>query len=107
SLRRLAGAAPQRLAYLPGVPSAAGSGLPRWRGGSWQAPFPARGAPKPIAYGRNAPVRAMAVDPANRQKFDESFYEPLPLSAEGLAARVGSDVAKWERIVNDAGIEPQ
>jgi tripartite-type tricarboxylate transporter receptor subunit TctC len=31
----------------------------------------------------------------------------MPLTADQFAARVRSDVAKWERIVKDAGIEPQ
>jgi tripartite-type tricarboxylate transporter receptor subunit TctC len=49
----------------------------------------------------------MVVDPATKKKFDESFYDGTPLTADQFAARVRSDVAKWERIVKDAGIEPQ
>jgi tripartite-type tricarboxylate transporter receptor subunit TctC len=52
-------------------------------------------------------MRAMVLDPAIKKKFDESFYDAMPLTADQFAARVRSDVAKWERIVKDAGIEPQ
>ena len=107
TLHRLAVAAPQRLAYLPDVPSAAEIGLPRWEVETWYALFAPRGTPKPIVDELNAHIRAMVLDPATKKKFDESFYDAMPLAADQFAARVRSDVAKWERIVKDAGIEPQ
>jgi len=106
-LRRIAAAAPQRLPYLPDVPAAPEIGLPRWDVETWYALFAPRGTPKPIVDEINAHIRTMFQDPAHKKKFDESFYHAMPLTADEFAARVRSDVAKWERIVKEAGIEPQ
>jgi tripartite-type tricarboxylate transporter receptor subunit TctC len=106
-LRRLATATPKRLPYLPDLPAAPEIGLPRWQVETWYALFAPRGTPKPIVDEINRHIQAMFRDPASKKKFDESFYDAMPMTADEFAARVKSDVAKWKRIVKDAGIEPQ
>jgi tripartite-type tricarboxylate transporter receptor subunit TctC len=46
-------------------------------------------------------------DPANRKRYDEGFYDIIRLSADEFAGRVRSDIARWERIVKETGIEAQ
>ena len=55
----------------------------------------------------NGHILAMFDDPANKKRYDESFYDTMRLSADEFAARVRSDVARWERIVKETGIEAQ
>jgi len=107
TLRILATAGAQRLPYLPDVPTAAEIGLPRWEVETWYALFAPRGTPKPIVDELNGHIQAMFRDPIHKKKFDESFYDAMPMSADTFAARVKSDVAKWERIVKDTGVEAQ
>jgi tripartite-type tricarboxylate transporter receptor subunit TctC len=107
ALRILASASRERLPYLPDVPTAAEIGLPRWEVETWYALFAPRGTPQPIADELNGHIQAMFRDPAYRKKFEESYYQPMPMSAQEFAARVKADVAKWERIVKETGIEIQ
>jgi tripartite-type tricarboxylate transporter receptor subunit TctC len=106
-LRILATAAHQRLSYLPDVPTADEIGLPTWEVETWYGLFAPRGTPRPIADQLNGLIQAMFADPAYKKKFDDSFYDPMPMTAEQFSARVRSDVAKWERIVKETGVEAQ
>jgi tripartite-type tricarboxylate transporter receptor subunit TctC len=106
-LRILATAAHQRLSYLPDVPTADEIGLPTWEVETWYGLFAPRGTPKPIADQLNGLVHEMFADPAYKKKFDDSFYDLMPMTAEQFSARVKSDVAKWERIVKETGVEAQ
>jgi tripartite-type tricarboxylate transporter receptor subunit TctC len=47
----------------------------------------------------------MLDDPANRKRFEDSFYEPMHMTPDQFAARVKADVAKWEGIVRRTGIQ--
>jgi tripartite-type tricarboxylate transporter receptor subunit TctC len=55
----------------------------------------------------NGHVGTMLDDPANRKRFDDSFYEPMRMSPVEFAARVKADVAKWERIVQQTGVQAE
>jgi len=106
-LRPLATASRQRLSYLPDLPTAAEIGLPHWEVETWYGVFAPRGTPKPIVDELNGHIQAMFRDGALKKKLDEGFYDAMPMSADAFAARVRSDVAKWERIVKETGVEPQ
>ena len=106
-LRPLATASRNRLPYLPDPPTAAEIGLPRWEVETWYALFAPRGTPKPIVDELNSHIQAMFRDGAYKKKLDEGFYDAMPMSADAFAARVHSDVTKWERIVRETGVEPQ
>jgi len=106
-LRILATASARRSSYLPDVPAAPEIGMPRWDIEAWYGLFAPRGTPKPIVDELNDHIQAMFRDPVYKRKFDESFYDAMPMSADAFAARVKSDVTKWERIVKETGVEPQ
>ena len=106
-LRILSVAAHQRLSYLPDVPTADEIGLPTWEVETWYGLFAPRGTPKPIVDQLNGLVQAMFADPAYKKRFDDSFYDLMPMTAEQFSARVKADVTKWERIVKETGIDAQ
>ena len=106
-LRILGVAAHQRLSYLPDVPTADEIGLPTWEVETWYGLFAPRGTPKAIVDQLNGHIATMLDDPATMKRFDESFYDTMRMSADQFAARVKSDVAKWERIVKETGLEAQ
>jgi tripartite-type tricarboxylate transporter receptor subunit TctC len=104
-LRIIATANRTRLAYLPDVPTAAEIGLPGWNVETWYGLFAPRGTPKPIVDQLNRHILAMFDDPANRKRIEESYYDIVRLSADEYAARVRADVARWDRIVKETGIQ--
>lgn len=106
-LRVLATASHARLPYLPQVPTAAEIGLPGWEVETWYALFAPRGTPKAIVDELNGHIMTMFDDPTNRKRYEEGFYDIIRLSADEFAERVRSDVARWERIVKETGIEAQ
>jgi tripartite-type tricarboxylate transporter receptor subunit TctC len=107
ALRVLATAGRERLTYLPDVPTAAEIGLPAWEVDTWYGLFAPRGTPKAIVDEINGHIASMLDDPVNRKRFDESFYHPMKMTPEQYAARIKSDVAKWERIVKETGVDAQ
>jgi tripartite-type tricarboxylate transporter receptor subunit TctC len=107
TLRVLAVAGPERLPYLPDVPTATEIGVPGWEVETWYGVFAPRGTPKAIVDQLNGHIQAMFADPAYRKKFDDSFYEPMPMTADQFSGRVKADVAKWDRIVKETGVEAQ
>jgi tripartite-type tricarboxylate transporter receptor subunit TctC len=106
-LRILAVAGRERVSYLPNVPSAVEIGLPTWDVETWYGLFAPRGTPKPIADEINRHILTMFNDPANKKRYEEGFYDILRLSSDEFAARVKSDLARWDRIVKETGIEAQ
>ncbi len=107
TLRILAVAGPERLPYLADVPAAAEIGLPDWQVETWWGLFAPRGTSKPVVDQINAHIRAMLEDPAVKKRYSESFYDIMKLSADQFAMRVKSDVARWERIVKETGVQAQ
>ena len=106
-LRIIATASPSRLSYLPDVPTAAEIGLPTWHVETWYGLFAPRGTPKPIVDELNRHIMTMFDDPASRKRIEVSFYDIVRLTADEYAARVRADLARWNRIVKEAGIEVQ
>jgi tripartite-type tricarboxylate transporter receptor subunit TctC len=107
TLRILGVAARERASYLPDVPTAVELGLPTWEVETWYGLFAPRGTPKSIVDELNGHISTMLDDPANKKRYDESFYDTMRMSGDQFAARVKSDVAKWERIVKETGLEAQ
>ena len=105
ALRILAVAGPRRLPYLPDVPDAAAIGLPDWQVETWYGLFAPRGTPQAIVEQLNGAVATMLDDPVNKKRFADNFYDPMRMSPDQFAARVKADVAKWERIVQQTGIQ--
>lgn len=106
-LRILAVAGPQRLPYLPDVPSAAEAGLPGWEMETWYGLFAPPATPKPIVDELNRSVQAFLDDPATKQRFKDGFYGTMAMTPQEFAARVQAEAAKWQRVVRDTGIARQ
>ncbi|MDN3567169.1 Bug family tripartite tricarboxylate transporter substrate binding protein [Paeniroseomonas aquatica] len=53
----------------------------------------------------DAAIRAALARPAVRQQFATLATAPLPLGPEALGQRIGTDNARWEALIRQAGIE--
>jgi tripartite-type tricarboxylate transporter receptor subunit TctC len=95
-----------RLAALPEVPTIAESGVPGFEATAWNGLLAPAGTPEPIIARYGTEVQAILADPAVRADFARQGTEPMPTTPTQFAEIIARDVAKWRRVVRDAGITP-
>lgn len=107
AVRALAIASNRRLSYLPEAPTAAEAGVPGWQLSVWFGLFGPRGLQKEVVDKLNEYVQKLQNDPSSIKRMKESFMDFMPMSPQQFARFVHDEAVKWERIVKDAGIQPQ
>jgi len=107
AVRPLAIASNKRMSYLPEVPSAAEAGVPGWELSVWFGLFGPRGLPKEVVDKLNEYVQKLQNDPSSIKRMKESFMDLMAMSPQQFARFVHDESVKWERIVKDAGLQPQ
>jgi len=106
-LRALAVAGPQRLAILPDVPTTAEAGLPGVEAIVWNGIFVPAGTPRPVIQILHRElVRAFSASDVREQVANTGSYIAGD-SPEEFAAFVRAEVAKWGKVIRDAGIKVQ
>ena len=87
------------------LPTVAESGLPNYEVDQWYGIIASSKVPKPIVMKLNgAIVEALKMpDVANRLATDGST--PVGSSPEQFNAHIRSEIAKWKRLVKDAGLQ--
>jgi tripartite-type tricarboxylate transporter receptor subunit TctC len=107
TVRAIAVAGETRSAVLPDVPSASEAGLPAWSAAAWIAAFaPARTPPAAIATLNAAFNEAMQrLEP----RLTELAVERRPELAtpEALTEFVRQDAARSQRVLREAGVQPE
>ena len=92
---------------LPEVPTIAESGLPGFEVVVWYAVF-AAGTPPPEVLARLATAANRAVSsPEVQKKLSDAGVDPGASSPADLATRVRTEMAKWAKVVKDAGLPVQ
>jgi len=92
---------------LPDVPTIAESGLPGFEVVVWYAVF-AAGTPPPEVLARLTAAANRAVNsPEVQKKLSETGVDPGASSPADLAMRVRTEMAKWAKVVKDAGLPVQ
>jgi tripartite-type tricarboxylate transporter receptor subunit TctC len=106
-LRPLASTTGDRASYMPDIPTVREGGITDFEVISWNGFFvPAKTPPDIIAV-LNREFRAVLGDQDLRRRFAELGLEPIPSTPAWLGAQMESEIEKWARVVNDAGIEKQ
>ena len=106
-LRALATTTAGRATYLPDVPSVRETGVGDFEVVTWNGFFvPAKTPPEVIAL-LNREVGAVLRDGELGRRFLDLGLEPLPSTPAELGARMTSEISRWARVINDAGIEKQ
>lgn len=107
-LRALAVTSAQRDPMFPDVPTLAESGLPGNEMTSWAGVFvPAKTPAAIVARLHKLVVDAVASEAMRAQSARTGSISTSLHTAADFAAFVKSETAKWQRIVTDAGIEPE
>jgi tripartite-type tricarboxylate transporter receptor subunit TctC len=105
-LRALIVAAPKRLDGLPDVPTAAEAGVKGFEVASWQAIFAPAGTPKPIVQRLNSEIARIMKLPEIKGRLADLAVDPDGGPPERLAEFQKAEIAKWAKVVKEAGIKP-
>lgn len=97
----------QSLASLPGVSPLAEVGAPKFEMQSWQGVFAPAGTPKPIVDRLSREVAAIVALPAVQDKLRNMGVEPDGRQADAFSAFQRAEIAKWGKVIQDAGIQAE
>jgi tripartite-type tricarboxylate transporter receptor subunit TctC len=106
-VRVLLSAAKKRLSYLPDVPASPEAGLPDYLMSAWVGVIAPSGTPKPVVERIHGLVDKMLKDAAVKKVMETSKLDPIVSTQAEFAAFVKGEYARWEKILQHAGIEKQ
>jgi tripartite-type tricarboxylate transporter receptor subunit TctC len=103
-LRGLAVTSLKRSPNMPEYPTIAESGFPGFEAVSWFALFAPPGTPAPIAAKVRQETLKILAQPDMKAKFALMGLDTVGNSPEELAGIIKSDIAKWGKVIKEAGI---
>lgn len=105
-LRALAVTTPARISMLPDVPTTAEAGLPAIEVSSTFGVLAPAGTPAPIVAQLNAAMAKMLESPDVKEQFlKQGVYAAAPTTPAKAAERLAAEVARWEKVIDKAGIK--
>jgi tripartite-type tricarboxylate transporter receptor subunit TctC len=103
-LRALGVTSLKRSPNLPDVPTIAESGVPGFSVTSWYGLCAPAAVPKPILARLHDDLVKVLAMPDTQQRLSEQGIDVTPSSPEEFAEFIKSEVAKWAKVVKEAGI---
>jgi len=103
-LRGLAQTSLQRSPNIPEYPTVAESGFPGFEAVSWFGLFAPAGTPPAIVGKLHEDVVKVLAQPDLRTRFAQLGLDTVGGAPADLAAIVRNDIAKWTKVIKDAGI---
>jgi tripartite-type tricarboxylate transporter receptor subunit TctC len=105
-LRALAVTTRERISMLPNVPTAAEAGQPAVEVSSTFGVLAPVATPRAIvALLNEAMARILAMPDVRTEFLTQGVYTAAPTSPEASAERVAQEVARWAKVIGDAGIK--
>lgn len=97
----------KRIAAMPDVPTIAEAALPGYEATQWFGLLAPAGTPRPIIERLHVEaVRAVRLQDT-RDRFAVEGLEPVGSSPGDFAAYIGSEMVKWGKVIQAAGIKPR
>ncbi|RYF59351.1 MAG: tripartite tricarboxylate transporter substrate binding protein [Comamonadaceae bacterium] len=100
----------KRVAVLPDVPAASETGFPALRYEIWNMVLVPRGVPAPAVNRLNEALGNVLAEPAMQAKYAQmGLTVPTPdhRSTQGSATLLRDEVARWRKLLDEAGIKPE
>src|SRR5258707_11671504 len=104
TLRPIALGAPTRAPTAPDVPTTAEVGMPDLLIENWYGMIAPGGTPPAIVARLNRIATAAMGDPAVKEKLADQGLTVVGDTPEHFRAFIGSENAKWAKVINDAGL---
>jgi tripartite-type tricarboxylate transporter receptor subunit TctC len=106
-LKALAVTSAQRTPIAPELPTVAEQGIPGYETATWWGFVGPAGMPKEIVERLNKELTKIATEPELKSKFVELGYELTSTTPEQFSAYMKSEIEKWGKVVEAAGIKPE
>jgi tripartite-type tricarboxylate transporter receptor subunit TctC len=104
-LRALAVTTAKRVPQLPDVPTMQEAGVPGYAASVWLALLAPAGTPPEIVNKLNSEIAKVMKDPELRKLFDSAGVEPDPSTPQAMSEYMGQEMARWGKVVKEAGIK--
>ena len=98
---------PNRIKAMPDLPTIAEAGLPGYGTNGWFSVVVAAGTPRSIIDKLNGILMPYLTRPDVQDRLNALAITPLTSTPEELEKYIPVEIAKWAKVVKDAGIEPQ
>ncbi len=89
------------------MPTVDEAGVPGYQAANWIGLVAPAGTPEPIVAKLHAELTAMQDGAELQKQFANEGAEVLRMSSAEFGAFIASELAKWGRVVKEAGIKPQ
>jgi len=106
-VRALATTGEQRSAVLPDAPTVSEAGVPGYQATIWLGLMAPKGTPPSIVDRLNAEVARITATPKIRAAWAEQGAVPMTMSPSEFGAFLKSDIDKWAKVIDKAGLKPQ
>src|SRR5205807_831583 len=106
-LRALAVATKQRSPALPDIPTMTEAGYPDIQGESWFVVVVPVGTPSEIIALLHGDIAKMMTLPDMQERLATLGYVPVVNSSAECAALMKTEMARWTKVIRDAGIKAQ
>ena len=105
-LRALAVTSAKRFASVPNLPTVAEAGVPGYESVSWNGIAAPAGTPREIVVRVQEQVARAIQAPDVKERFFKDGIEGIGSTPDQFAQHIRSERAKWEKVVDAAGIKP-
>ncbi len=106
-LRALATSGAKRTPLAPDLPTVAESGVPGYELEVWFGLVAPAGTPREIVEKLNAEVTTILAMPDVRERFLAQGVEPLGSTPAQFAEHIRAQMAKWGKVVREAGVKAE
>ena len=104
-VRTLAVTSPKRVPELPDTPTLAETGLPGASVITWTGIYAPAGTPRGVIQQINTEVNRMVKQPDTRERIMSNGLVPIGGTPEALGDYLKSEIARWTKVVKEAGIK--
>jgi tripartite-type tricarboxylate transporter receptor subunit TctC len=105
-LRALAVTSAKRFPTVPNLPSVAEAGVPGYESVSWNGLAAPANTPREIVNRIQGDVAAALKTADMKDRFFKDGIEPVGSTPEQFAAHIRAERAKWEKVIENARIQP-
>ena len=105
--RALAVSFQKRAAAVPEVPTMREAGVPAFAVTSITGVLAPAGTSTEVINRLNAAIHKVLATPAMKERLSTLVLEPSPSTPEQFAAYIREDLARWQKVVKDAGIKTE